>query len=42
MTFGWAVAAVASTETILACASGLRRTAPCSIPGSEMSSTKVP
>ena len=42
MTFGWAVAAVASTETILACASGLRSTAPCSIPGREMSSTKVP
>ena len=39
-TLGCASAAVASTETILACASGLRRIAPCSIPGSAMSSTK--
>jgi hypothetical protein len=33
---------VASTETILACASGLRKIAPCSMPGSAMSSMKVP
>ena len=39
-TRGWARAAATSTETILACASGLRRIAPCSIPGSAMSSTK--
>ena len=41
-TIGWARAAVASTETILACASGLRKIAPCSMPGSAMSSMKVP
>ncbi len=42
LTLGWASAAVVSMAVILACASGLRRTAPYSIPGSRMSSTKVP
>jgi hypothetical protein len=41
-TAGWALAAEASTEMILACASGLRKIAPCSMPGSAMSSTNVP
>ena len=41
-TLGWASAAEASTERILACASGLRRIAPYSMPGSWMSSTNVP
>ncbi len=41
-TLGCASAAAVSIEEILACASGLRRTAPYSIPGSRMSSTNVP
>jgi hypothetical protein len=39
LTFGCASAAAVSIETILAWASGLRSTAPCSIPLSWMSST---
>ena len=42
LTLGWASAARVSIETILACASGLRRIAPCSMPGSWMSSVKLP
>ena len=38
LTFGCASAALVSTERIRACAYGLRRIAPCSIPGSAMSS----
>ena len=38
-TFGWCSAADVSIETIRACASGLRRTAPWSIPVSSRSST---
>jgi hypothetical protein len=38
LTFGCASAALVSTERIRAWAYGLRRTAPCSIPGSAMSS----
>jgi hypothetical protein len=41
-TCGCASAAAVSTDTILACGSGLRRTAPCSIPGSSMSSMNWP
>jgi hypothetical protein len=41
-TLGCASAAAASTDRIRACASGLRRIAPCSMPGSCTSSTKVP
>ena len=37
-TFGWASASVVSMETSRACAIGERRIAPCSIPGSTMSS----
>jgi hypothetical protein len=38
-TFGCASAARVSMETMRACASGLRRTAPCSMPGRFTSST---
>src|SRR4051812_23302916 len=41
-TFGRASAAEVSMETIRAWASGLRRIAPCSVPGRRMSSTYVP
>ena len=41
-TAGWARAALTSTEMILAWASGLRKIAPCSMPGIEMSSTYRP
>ena len=39
LTFGWASAADVSIETIRAWANGLRRMAPCSMPGSCTSST---
>ncbi len=39
LTFGCASAADVSIETMRACAYGLRRMAPCSIPGSWTSST---
>jgi hypothetical protein len=38
-TFGCCSAAEVSIETMRACATGLRRTAPCSIPGNWTSST---
>src|SRR5215217_1750663 len=41
-TFGCASAADVSIDTMRACASGLRSTAPCSIPGRLTSSTYVP
>src|ERR1700722_9468985 len=41
-TAGWASAALASTERTRAWARGLRRMAPCSMPGSVMSSTYLP
>jgi hypothetical protein len=39
LTLGWASAAEVSIEMMRACASGLRRIAPWSMPGSSTSST---